>query len=137
MERATLALMARKGLWPTPTASNASYSGAGYGPTLEQTAKTPPASGDAHPKIDAPQGNLKCGMGRDVDGISPRLYQHQWPSRPDEPQTEYEPPRTLTKSTPCRNKRLAALGNAIVPQQIYPIFQGIIEIEHTDGVKLQ
>ena len=58
MERPTLALMARKGLWPTPTASNASYSGAGYGPTLEQTAKTPPASGDAHPKIDAPQGNL-------------------------------------------------------------------------------
>lgn len=43
-------------------------------------------------------------------------------------QYEYEPPRVI-RGQKSRAKRLKCLGNAVVPQQIYPIFAAIAEIE--------
>lgn len=49
-----------------------------------------------------------------------------FPARPGEPQHAYEPPRTAP-STPTTNARIKALGNAVVPQVAYPIFQALAE----------
>ncbi len=68
-------------------------------------------------------------MGRGAYGLSYGLDGYHWPARPGEMQHAWEPPRTVTQLDRTRAKRLKALGNAIVPQQIYPIFRLIVEIE--------
>lgn len=46
----------------------------------------------------------------------------------DSGQYPYEPPRVITGQR-NRAKRLKCLGNSVVPQQAYPIFQSIMEVE--------
>lgn len=70
-------------------------------------------------------------MGRVPDGFSTWLHRHQWPALPNEQQKPGEPARTINKNekVPHRNQRIKALGNAIVPQQIYPLFEAIVALE--------
>ncbi|MBA2286305.1 MAG: DNA cytosine methyltransferase [Ktedonobacteraceae bacterium] len=68
------------------------------------------------------------GMGGSLDGLSDWLDGTAWPALPGEVQHAWEPART-TRKKGARRKRVHALGNAIVPQQIYPILRGIVEIE--------
>ncbi|HLZ64364.1 MAG TPA: DNA cytosine methyltransferase [Ktedonosporobacter sp.] len=71
----------------------------------------------------------QSSMGGNTDGLSDRV-DGCWPAGPDTAQEAWEPPRTITGRTlPNRTNRLKALGNAIVPQQIYPIFECIVAIE--------
>ena len=81
------------------------------------------------------EGLPQSRMGRESYGASSgldknRLSDHVFPSAPHEPQHEWEPTRTTTKRQPNRNHRLKALGNAVVPQQIYPILRAIADIEN-------
>jgi DNA (cytosine-5)-methyltransferase 1 len=46
---------------------------------------------------------------------------HKWPARPNEGQHDYEPPRVLAERVSNRRNRIKALGNAVVPQVVYPI----------------
>lgn len=71
-------------------------------------------------------------MGRDVDGIPRWMDGYQWPASPGQAQKTWEPPRTLPHKIPYKAARLKALGNAIVPQQIFPFLWYIVQIERGD-----
>jgi DNA (cytosine-5)-methyltransferase 1 len=73
-------------------------------------------------------------VGRVLDGAADWLDRTRWPSLPGEAQEEWEPPRTISQKVAHRARRLKALGNAIVPQQIYPILKGIVEYEQFKGI---
>jgi DNA (cytosine-5)-methyltransferase 1 len=67
------------------------------------------------------------GMDRMFHGISARLDSALWPAPPG-PQFTWEPRRVVGRVSE-RRERIEALGNAIVPYQIYPLFAGIVEWE--------
>ena len=69
------------------------------------------------------------GMDRMLHGISARLDSARWPAPPGS-QFEWEP-RRVVGSEKTRRERIEALGNAVIPYQIYPFFAGIVESERT------
>lgn len=81
-------------------------------------------------------GGMFDGLSSGLDGnklnpldiLTNTLSEVQWPAPMGIPQYDWEPPRIAT-GVKNRAARLKALGNTVVPQQIYPIFQAIVEIE--------
>lgn len=70
----------------------------------------------------------KSRMGGVLDGISARIDGRKWPAGRGQQQYDWEPPR-VKSGVKHRVARLKALGNAVVPEQIYPIFAAIMQIE--------
>lgn len=66
-------------------------------------------------------GEAQSGMGRDSNGLPTwmDIVGHRWPAGPG-PQPADEPPRVRVRQ-PGDTERLKALGNAVVPQQIFPV----------------
>lgn len=69
------------------------------------------------------------GVDRSFDGI-PNWVDgcNRWPAPYGQPQYEWEPPRVAVR-TKYQAARVGSLGNAVVPQQVYPILQAIYATE--------
>lgn len=117
--------------WPTPKAGKPEgYSSGGFRPTLAQqvTGEPKPKHGQLNPDWVEMLMGFPCGW-TNVDCDDPTPWPG-WPAGLGTQQYPYEPPRTVFKM-PNRAKRLKALGNAVVPQQAFPIFRAIAEIERS------
>ena len=68
-------------------------------------------------------------LGRATHGLSEWWDRHPWPAGPAEAQHAWEAARVTQERIPRRAARLKALGNAIVPAQVAPIFAAIVETE--------
>jgi DNA (cytosine-5)-methyltransferase 1 len=77
---------------------------------------------------DAYNGNSQSRVGRDFTRFPSRLDGHRWPAPYGCEQYEWEPPR-VARDVPNRRERLEALGDAVVPQQVYPILVAIVAVE--------
>jgi len=70
----------------------------------------------------------QSGLGGLFDGISSRLDAQRWPAPKGQKQFDWEPPRT-GYGIPDRAPRLTGDGNAVVPQQFYPVLAFIAAYE--------
>jgi len=77
----------------------------------------------AQSKSKIGQNGIESVLGGMVDGISSWLDGHIFWER------EPEGVPRLTETKENRAARISALGNAVVPQQVYPILKYIAEIE--------
>lgn len=75
------------------------------------------------------RGIPQSGVGLDAHGIPGELARHRWPAGPGTYQHPGEPPRIINERVSDHAERLKALGNAVVPQQIFPVFQAIMALE--------
>lgn len=71
------------------------------------------------------------GVDRGADGLPAGL--DRWPSRPGDPPAVWEPSRAVTASSPTRARRVAALGNAVVPQVARVVGERVLELLGRDG----
>ena len=117
-------------LWPTPAARDWKN-----GQTAEATlhCNTLPPSEQMIQAEKAAQTEplyLNCLHNRGSDELSARVDHPIFPAGPGEAQADWEPPRTIGKGKDLyRRKRLHALGNAVVPAQVYLVFRAIAEAE--------
>lgn len=66
------------------------------------------------------------GVGRGAHGLPAGL--DRWPSRPRDPPAVWEPARAVTLEQPTRARRVAALGNAVVPQVARLVGERVLEL---------
>lgn len=93
---------------------------------LEERNRARKSQGRSHggEKLRAAQSRL----GGVLDGLSARLDGHRWPAGRGTAQHDWEPPR-VRAGVKHRKGRLKAVGNAVVPAQIYPILAAIKQID--------
>jgi hypothetical protein len=101
--------------WPAPL-------GAGNWPTPSTADRASEGTGEA---FITTTGTVRR---RNHDGSSSNLGLSLTTQLTTHGQHPYEPPRVITGQK-NRAKRLKCLGNAVVPQQIYPIFAAIKAVE--------
>jgi DNA (cytosine-5)-methyltransferase 1 len=66
-------------------------------------------------------GLSESGLGINPDGLSAGLAGHRFPAGQGTFQYDYEPSRTVTQKTAWHKAKIEAIGNAVVPQCIYPL----------------
>ncbi|SEN53415.1 DNA cytosine methyltransferase [Lihuaxuella thermophila] len=71
----------------------------------------------------------ESGLGRVLDGFPTGMDGHRWPAGLGQEQYDWEPPR-VAEGVKNRVARLKALGNAVVPQQVYPILRAMVEADY-------
>lgn len=88
------------------------------------------------PDPDEGTWTAQSGLGGVLDGISARLDEQmkRWPAWRGMEQYDWEPPRT-SKAVKERTRRIESLGLAVVPWQVYPIFELIVQIDKMISVE--
>ena len=76
--------------------------------------------GERRPAESA-MGGMADGISTGLDGDLDFIINHYWDNEPDIPR--------IATGTEHRVDRLKCLGNAVVPQQFYPVFRAIAEVE--------
>lgn len=71
---------------------------------------------------------IESRVGGVLDGLSSRLDGFRWPAGRRQQQHDWEPPR-VKSGVKNRAGRLKSLGNAVVPEQFYPVFEAMMQIE--------
>lgn len=87
----------------------------------------------AEPWPECGHGPTQSRLGRTTDGDTHWLDSPRWPVPPGKEQEEWEAPRTAVGIV-NRTHRLKVIGNAMVPQVVYPFAQAIYEALQAEGV---